>query len=80
MPDKRPSVKNEKQYEALRDKGMSKQRRPRLPEAHRHLARRVAPPVGEEATIQAVGGECRLDEIPANRTSEPSEPGVDGWM
>ena len=26
MPDKRPSVKNEKQYEALKDKGMSKQR------------------------------------------------------
>lgn len=26
MPDKRPSVKNEDQYEALRDKGMSKQR------------------------------------------------------
>ncbi len=26
MPDKRPSVKNEKQYEALKEKGMSKQR------------------------------------------------------
>jgi hypothetical protein len=26
MPDKRPSVKNEKQYEALNDKGMSKER------------------------------------------------------
>jgi hypothetical protein len=26
MPNKRPSVKNEKQYEALKDKGMSKQR------------------------------------------------------
>jgi hypothetical protein len=26
MPDKRPSVKNEKQYEGLREKGMSKQR------------------------------------------------------
>jgi hypothetical protein len=26
MPDKRPTVKNEKQYEALKDKGMSKQR------------------------------------------------------
>ena len=25
MPDKRPSVKNEKQYEALKDKGMSKE-------------------------------------------------------
>jgi hypothetical protein len=26
MPDKRPSVKNEKQYEALKGKGMSKER------------------------------------------------------
>lgn len=26
MPDKRPSVKNEKRYEALREKGMSKER------------------------------------------------------
>ena len=26
MPNKRPSVKNEKQYESLKDKGMSKER------------------------------------------------------
>jgi hypothetical protein len=26
MPSKRPNVKNEKQYEALKDKGMSKER------------------------------------------------------
>ncbi len=30
MPDKRPSVKNEKQYEALRNKGMSKERAARI--------------------------------------------------
>jgi len=30
MPDKRPSVKNEDQYEALRDKGMSKERAARI--------------------------------------------------
>jgi hypothetical protein len=30
MPDKRPSVKNEEQYEALKDKGMSKQRAARI--------------------------------------------------
>jgi hypothetical protein len=30
MPDKRPSVKNEKQYEALKRKGMSKQRAARV--------------------------------------------------
>jgi hypothetical protein len=26
MPNERPSVKNERQYEALKDKGMSKER------------------------------------------------------
>ena len=30
MPDKRPSVKNEKQYEALKEKGMSKRRAARI--------------------------------------------------
>ena len=30
MPDKRPSVKNEDQYEALKDKGMSKARAARI--------------------------------------------------
>jgi hypothetical protein len=30
MPDKRPGVKNERQYEALKDKGMSKQRAARI--------------------------------------------------
>ena len=30
MPDKRPSVKNEQQYEALKRKGMSKERAARI--------------------------------------------------
>jgi hypothetical protein len=30
MPGKRPTVKNEKQYEALKDKGMSKERAARI--------------------------------------------------
>jgi hypothetical protein len=30
MPDKRPSVKNEKQYEALKRKGVSKERAARI--------------------------------------------------
>jgi hypothetical protein len=30
VPDKRPSVKNEDQYEALKDKGMSKERAARI--------------------------------------------------
>jgi hypothetical protein len=39
MPGKRPSVKNEKQYEALKDKGMSKERAARIansPDASSH--------------------------------------------
>jgi hypothetical protein len=30
MPNKKPQVKNEKQYEALKDKGMSKERAARI--------------------------------------------------
>lgn len=39
MPSKRANVKNEKQYEALKDKGMSKQRAARIansPKASSH--------------------------------------------
>ena len=39
MPDQRPGVKNEKQYEALKEKGMSKPRAARIansPDASRH--------------------------------------------
>ena len=39
MPDERPSVKNEKQYEALKEKGMSKERAARIansPDASKH--------------------------------------------
>jgi len=39
MPNKRPSVKNEKQYEALKDKGMSKARAAKIansPKASEH--------------------------------------------
>jgi hypothetical protein len=39
MPQNRPSVKNDKQYEALRDKGMSKERAARIansPDASSH--------------------------------------------
>jgi hypothetical protein len=33
MPDKRPSVKNERRYEALKEKGMSKERAARIANA-----------------------------------------------
>jgi hypothetical protein len=39
MPSKRASIKNERQYEALKDKGMSKQRAARIansPDASKH--------------------------------------------
>jgi len=39
VPDKRPSVKNDKQYETLKEKGMSKARAARIansPDASRH--------------------------------------------
>jgi hypothetical protein len=39
MPDKRPSVRNEEQYEALKEKGMSKERAARIanaPQASKH--------------------------------------------
>ena len=39
MPSKRANVKNEKQYEALKDKGMSKQRAAKIansPKASKH--------------------------------------------
>ena len=39
MPEKRPSVKNEEQYEALKEKGMSKERAARIansPDASHH--------------------------------------------
>ena len=39
MPGKRANVKNEKQYEALKDKGMSKERAARIansPDASKH--------------------------------------------
>lgn len=39
MPSKRPSVKNEKQYEALKDKGMSKQRAARIANAPQSSSR-----------------------------------------
>ena len=34
MPDKRTNVKNEKQYEALKDQGMSKERAAKIANSH----------------------------------------------
>ncbi len=43
MPGRRATIKNEKQYEALKDKGMSKERAARIansPDASRHGGQR----------------------------------------
>ena len=43
MPNQRPSVKNERQYEALRDKGMSKERAAKIansPKASAHSGKK----------------------------------------
>ena len=45
MPSKSANVKNEKQYEALKDKGMSKQRAARIansPDASKHGGKAAA--------------------------------------
>ena len=39
MPDKRSNVKNEKQYEALKDKGMSKERAAKIANSPRASSR-----------------------------------------
>jgi hypothetical protein len=39
LPDKRPSVKNEDQYEALKEKGMSKERAARIANSPRASSR-----------------------------------------
>ena len=62
MPDKRPSVKNEKQYEALKEKGMSKER-----------AAKIANSPGASSTGRQ---EVRLGrELEAGRHDRPEEGG-----
>ena len=55
MPEKRASVKNEKQYEALKDKGMSKERAAKIANSPKRLeARRHE--VAAPAAIRSQGG------------------------
>ena len=53
MPDKRPSVKNEKQYEALKEKGMSKERAARSRTRRERRVGAARPPVQEETLARA---------------------------
>lgn len=55
MPDKRPSVKNEDQYEALKEEGMSKERTARIansPGASSRGGKRSGSGVRRRATSQ----------------------------
>jgi len=62
MPNKRPSVTNEKQYEALKDKGMSKERAAR---SHFELA----------GIFEAGRTEVRIRQQPEARRHNRAEAG-----
>ena len=55
MPGKRASVKNEKQYEALKEKGMSKERAARIansPDASSHGGKKSHSPSSRSSSSQ----------------------------
>ena len=69
MPDKRPSVKNERQYEALKDKGMSKERAARIPTPRGPRAAVARSPVREATPSKAV--RPRRRRRPGVRAAKP---------
>jgi hypothetical protein len=59
MPAKRPSIKNEKQYDALKRKGMSKARAAKIansPDASRHGGKSTGSPASRKARGPDSGG------------------------
>src|SRR5439155_13852222 len=72
MPNKRPSVKNERQYEALKDKGMSKERAAKIansPDASKHggekfRLRRPRFPRWNDGAEEGCGAEGRQGDRP----------------
>ena len=58
MPDKRPSVKNEKQYEALKDKGMSKERAARIANSPATLPRTKPEPLNDSWPLATTNSAC----------------------
>lgn len=67
MPGKRANVKNEKQYEALRDKGMSKQRAAKIansPDASKRGGKASGSGVRRKATKQ---GGTHAQKVEAGR-------------
>ena len=80
MPNKRPSVKNEKQYEALKDKGMSKERAARIaesPDASSHGGKRAARagPPGRGTTAQKKAAGCKAGKATADKSRRPGAAG-----
>jgi hypothetical protein len=69
VPNKRPNVKNEKQYEALKDKGMSKQR-----------AARIAndPKSSEKGGKSSGSGKRRSDSSQGGTTAQKKKAGRKG--
>jgi hypothetical protein len=67
MPGKRANVKNEKQYEALKDKGMSKERAARIansPDASKHGGQKSHSSSGRSSSSQ---GGTHAQKVAAGR-------------
>ena len=70
MPDKQPSVKNEKQYEALKDKGMSKERAAKIansPQASKHV------PLGEGQVVPGRDDGAEEGRRPQGRAGDSAQ-------
>ena len=69
MPDERPSVKNEKQYEALKDKGMSKQRAAKIANA---------PDASKKGGKASGSGKTKSDSSQGGTTAQKKKAGSKG--
>jgi hypothetical protein len=67
MPGKRPSVKNEKQYEALKDKGMSKERAARIANSPGASSRGGKPSHSGQSKSDASQGGTHAQKVAAGR-------------
>ena len=69
MPNKRPSVKNEKQYEKLKEKGMSKERAARIANS---------PGASSRGGKASGGGTRRSDSSQGGTTAQKKSAGRKG--
>ena len=73
MPSKSANVKNEKQYEALKDKGMSKERAARIANSPGASSRGgKASGSGKRRSNSSQGGTTAQKKRPAARAARPS--------